>query len=73
VAGVLIATLVRKVRQAHFTVLALTRLDALTGLWNRRAFDEDVADECVRKRRSGRPLRPACKIRAKPATSIKSY
>jgi diguanylate cyclase (GGDEF)-like protein len=56
VAGVLIAMLVRKVRQEHFAVQALTRLDVLTGLWNRRAFDEDIADECVRKRRSERPL-----------------
>jgi diguanylate cyclase (GGDEF)-like protein len=56
VAGALIAMLVRKVRKEHFAVLALTRFDALTGLWNRRAFDDDVADECERKRRSGRPL-----------------
>jgi diguanylate cyclase (GGDEF)-like protein len=56
VAGVLIAVLVHKVRKEHCNVLALTRVDALTGLWNRRAFDEAIADECARKRRSGRPL-----------------
>jgi len=32
------------------------RLDALTGLANRRAFDEALARECARSRRSGLPL-----------------
>ncbi len=48
--------LVKKVRQEHFKVVALTRLDALTGLWNRRAFDEAIVDECTRQQRSGLPL-----------------
>ena len=56
VIGSLIALLVRRVRRDHFAVLALTRRDALTGLWNRRAFDEAVTDECVRQQRNQRPL-----------------
>ena len=44
VASMVIALLVRRVRKEHFAVLALTRLDPLTGLWNRRAFDEVVAE-----------------------------
>jgi len=56
VAGVLIALLVRKIRQEHFAVIALSRTDALTGLWNRRAFEEAVRDDCVRARRAMQPL-----------------
>src|SRR3954470_3212 len=35
---------------------ALARVDALTGLGNRRAFDEALATEVARAARSGRPL-----------------
>jgi diguanylate cyclase (GGDEF)-like protein len=38
--------------QAH----ALARVDALTGLGNRRAFDEALAGELARAARNGRPL-----------------
>ena len=56
VVGLVITLLVRKVRKEHCLVLALSRSDALTGLWNRRAFEESVEDDCVRARRSGEPL-----------------
>jgi diguanylate cyclase (GGDEF)-like protein len=56
VAGAVIAALVHKVRAAHKAALALSRIDVLTGLWNRRAFDEAIEDDCVRARRSGQPL-----------------
>lgn len=56
VGGVVIFMLVHRIREEHIQVLALTRLDALTGLWNRRAFDEVIADECTRQKRSRRPL-----------------
>jgi len=56
VAGAVIAALVRKVRADHLALLALSRSDMLTGLWNRRAFEQAIADECARARRSGRPL-----------------
>lgn len=35
---------------------AEARRDTLTGLWNRRAWDERLADEVARARRSGAPL-----------------
>ncbi len=56
VAGAVIAMLVRKVLKEHLAVLALARSDALTGLWNRRAFEEAIEDECLRARRSRQPL-----------------
>jgi len=52
VGGTVIALLVRKVRKEQLAVLAASRLDALTGLWNRRAFEETLDDECHRARRS---------------------
>ncbi len=54
--GAVIAVLVHKVRKEHFDVLALTRADPLTGLSNRRAFDEAIQAEVVRARRSCQPL-----------------
>src|ERR1035438_9557573 len=48
VAGSVIAMLVRKIHQEQMTLLALARHDALTGLWNRRSFEETVEDDCVR-------------------------
>ena len=56
VAGVVLALLVRKVRMDLFALQELIRTDALTGLWNRRAFNETLADECVRAQRSQQPL-----------------
>lgn len=56
VAGLVIAALVRQVRKEHRAVLALARTDGLTGLWNRRAFEEAVADECARASRSSQSL-----------------
>ena len=37
-------------------MLELARSDVLTGLGNRRVFQEAIEDECVRARRSGKPL-----------------
>jgi diguanylate cyclase (GGDEF)-like protein len=54
--GLVIALLVRKVRGKHLEVLALARVDALTGLWNRRAFEAAIEDDCARARRSRLPL-----------------
>lgn len=56
VAGFVIAALIHKVRNEHQTVLAQARTDALTGLWNRRSFDEALTRECVRAQRSRQPL-----------------
>jgi diguanylate cyclase (GGDEF)-like protein len=56
VVGLVIAALVRRMHRQHLAVLALARTDALTGLWNRRSFEDTVADECARARRSGQPL-----------------
>jgi len=55
-AGLVIALLVRKVRKQHAAVLGLARSDALTGMWNRLAYEEAVADECARARRTLQPL-----------------
>ena len=56
VAGIVIAALVRRVLREHSTVLALAKTDGLTGLWNRRMFEDAIADECARARRAGQPL-----------------
>ncbi|EDM78323.1 FHA domain/GGDEF domain protein [Plesiocystis pacifica SIR-1] len=40
----------------HDQLYAMTRYDALTGVYNRRAFDEKITDEVARARRYGRPL-----------------
>ncbi|MEO8278274.1 MAG: GGDEF domain-containing protein [Ideonella sp.] len=56
VAGLVIAALVRRIHIEHLAVLALARTDALTGLLNRRAFDEAVAGECARARRARQAL-----------------
>lgn len=41
---------------ANVQLERLSRLDALTGVANRRAFDETLAEEWQRARRSGQPL-----------------
>jgi diguanylate cyclase (GGDEF)-like protein len=40
----------------HAAVEERSRMDALTRLYNRRRLDEDLADECQRTARYGRPL-----------------
>ena len=55
-AGLCIAMLVRKVRKDHLAVQRLSRTDALTGLSNRRVFDEAIQDECARVNRSRKSL-----------------
>lgn len=54
--GLLIAVLVHKIRKEHAALLRLARTDALTGLGNRRAFQEALAQECVRARRGHQAL-----------------
>ena len=40
----------------HEQVYTMTRYDSLTGVFNRRSFDEKIADEVARARRYRRPL-----------------
>jgi diguanylate cyclase (GGDEF)-like protein len=56
VAGMVLLVLVQCVRYQYGVALTSARRDALTGLWNRRIFDEAIEDECTRSRRSGQPL-----------------
>jgi len=56
IAGAVILWLVRLVRSQHLAVLALARIDTLTGMGNRRAFEEAIADEYARARRWRQPL-----------------
>ena len=56
VAGGLIALLAHKLSKEHRAVGVLARMDGLTGLWNRRAFNEVIEDECARARRLRQPL-----------------
>jgi diguanylate cyclase (GGDEF)-like protein/PAS domain S-box-containing protein len=53
---VLIHTLEEKVRRRTEQLELLTRTDALTGIANRRCFDEHLAAEWARGLRSGQPL-----------------
>ncbi len=62
-AGLLIMALMSTIRRQRLGLVAgreeaygLARLDALTGLGNRRAFDETLAAEMARTRRAGSPL-----------------
>ncbi len=52
--GLLIATLVCRVSNEHTVLVALARVDALTGLGKHRAFDDALDDACMRTRRGGR-------------------
>jgi diguanylate cyclase (GGDEF)-like protein len=54
--GLLIALLVRELLREHEALKRLARADGLTGLGNRRAFEEALAQECVRARRLVHPL-----------------
>jgi len=56
VAGALIVALVRRMLMQQRKIISLARSDALTGLGNRRAFDEALSDECIRARRNAQPL-----------------
>jgi diguanylate cyclase (GGDEF)-like protein len=60
VAGAVIAVLVHMVRMERHELLLLARADALTGLWNRRAYAEALEEECTRSRRSGQALSLVC-------------
>ncbi|ARJ66840.1 hypothetical protein WV31_14745 [Magnetospirillum sp. ME-1] len=46
----------RKLAEAHAAVLAMSRTDALTGIANRRWFDECLAQELARAQRSQTPI-----------------
>lgn len=46
----------RKLAEAHAAVLAMSRTDALTGIANRRWFDECLAQEMARAQRSQTPI-----------------
>ena len=50
--GALIIALVRKLRHEHAALLTLAQTDALTGLGNRRAFNDALEGEFVRMDRS---------------------
>jgi diguanylate cyclase (GGDEF)-like protein len=54
--GLLIAALVHRVRREHAALITLARTDELTGLGNRRAFRDVLAQEVVRARRGHQPL-----------------
>lgn len=56
VLGLLLLAYVRRHRSAEFALNTLSRTDALTGLCNRRAFDEKLAAEWSRCKRDGTPL-----------------
>jgi diguanylate cyclase (GGDEF)-like protein len=56
VVGSLIAILIGKLRKGYIDAVALARTDALTGLGNRRAFNERFEIEWARSRRLGAPL-----------------
>jgi diguanylate cyclase (GGDEF)-like protein len=56
VGGLIILILVIGIKREHAEVLSLATRDALTGLENRRAFEEGVAKECSRARRFKLPL-----------------
>jgi diguanylate cyclase (GGDEF)-like protein len=56
VLGVLLLIVMHVVRRQFNQTFELTRRDDLTGLWNRRAFEAAIEDECARARRSHQPL-----------------
>jgi diguanylate cyclase (GGDEF)-like protein len=44
----------------HAALVAMSHTDALTGLGNRRAFEEALEGECIRARRMKQPLSLVC-------------
>jgi diguanylate cyclase len=56
VLAIVIWSLVHHVCRDILEMARMARVDALTGLWNRRAFLEVLQDECVRSTRSGESL-----------------
>ena len=53
VVGLVMLVLVHRMRGEYRKALQMARCDALTGLLNRRMFDESLRDECTRARRFG--------------------
>jgi diguanylate cyclase (GGDEF)-like protein len=58
--GAVVLVLVRAINKEHATLLAISRTDALTGLGNRRAFEEALEGECMRAQRTQQPLSLVC-------------
>jgi diguanylate cyclase (GGDEF)-like protein len=56
IGGIVILVLVVGIKREHKDVLELATKDTLTGLENRRAFEEAVAKECSRAKRFKSPL-----------------
>src|SRR4051812_23366406 len=56
VVGLLIALLVMRIRRVFLAAQSVARTDALTGLGNRRAFDQALEDESVRSERLAQTL-----------------
>ena len=54
--GVVIAGLAHQIRLDYQRLSRLARTDGLTGLLNRRSFDNAIEAECTRSRRTGSPL-----------------
>jgi diguanylate cyclase (GGDEF)-like protein len=52
--GIFLLLFMRRIRQQRVDAHALARIDALTGLGNRRAFDEALDDALALARRSGK-------------------
>ncbi len=55
-AALVLVGLVRYVRLRYHEALTAACNDPLTGLLNRRVFDDSFVDECVRARRTNQPL-----------------
>jgi diguanylate cyclase (GGDEF)-like protein len=56
IAGAIVLALVHRVRRHYREVASLARTDPLTGLLNRRVFEEAIQDECARAQRLGEAL-----------------
>jgi len=52
----MVLALAHRVRMQYHDALALARTDPLTGLLNRRVFDEAIQDDCARAHRLGEAL-----------------
>jgi diguanylate cyclase (GGDEF)-like protein len=58
--GIVLAMLVHQVRKAYAELLRLAVTDPLTGLYNRRAFVDELEADCARSRRTHQPLSVVC-------------
>lgn len=60
VVGALVIVLARTINKEHSALMAMSRTDVLTGLGNRRAFEEALEGECIRAQRARQPLSLVC-------------